>query len=147
MGLFLERGSLPTTTFSCKIPLSQWEWLCLWKYFILALFYAFEYTSPTTFNKDKYYANGNENNALKNRELRIKADIDDGTVNVHIGTVNDTVFSLIENNKKITAVEIGEKLGIGLRTVKRKIKELKDNGIIARIGSDKTGHWKVLKDR
>jgi len=67
------------------------------------------------------------------------------TVNPQVGTANDTVFSLIKSNNKITAVGITEKLGISLRTVKRKIKELKDNGIITRIGSDKTGSWKILK--
>jgi predicted HTH transcriptional regulator len=80
--------------------------------------------------------------ALKNRELQIQA----GTVNMPVGTVNDTVFGLIKENNTITAAEISERLGISLRTVKRNIKKLKDNGMIDRVGSDKTGSWKVLKD-
>jgi predicted HTH transcriptional regulator len=34
---------------------------------------------------------------------------------------------------------------MSLSTVRSKIKDLKDNGKIERIGSDKTGHWKIIE--
>lgn len=74
------------------------------------------------------------NFSLKNREMHILAD-----------TVNDTVFSFIQQDNKITAKEISERLKMSLSTVRRKIKELRDNGKIERIGSDKTGHWKIIE--
>jgi predicted HTH transcriptional regulator len=83
-----------------------------------------------------------QNNALKNREMQIKI----GTLNAPVGTLNGTLFDLIRNNNTITATEISEQLRMSLRTVKRKIKELKDKGIIERVGSDKTGSWRVLND-
>jgi predicted HTH transcriptional regulator len=52
---------------------------------------------------------------------------------------------LIKNNNKITAVEISERLNVSLSTAKRKIKELKEKGIIERTGSDKTGHWNIIE--
>jgi predicted HTH transcriptional regulator len=58
---------------------------------------------------------------------------------------DDTVFGLIKNNNKITAVEISKHLKVSLSTAKRKIKSLKVSGQIERIGSDKTGHWRVIK--
>jgi predicted HTH transcriptional regulator len=58
-------------------------------------------------------------------------------------TVNDTVWFLIKQNNKITAAEISERLNISLSTSKRKIKELKEKGIVERIGSDKTGYWRI----
>jgi predicted HTH transcriptional regulator len=67
------------------------------------------------------------------------------TVKPQIDTVIDTVFSLIQQDNKITAKEISERLKMSLSTVKRKIKDLKDNGKIERIGSDKTGHWKIIE--
>ena len=76
-----------------------------------------------------------ENHSLKNREMHIH----------YSDTVNDTVFSLIKQDNKITANEISERLKISLSTVRRKIKELKDNGKIERVGSDKTGHWNVTE--
>jgi predicted HTH transcriptional regulator len=58
---------------------------------------------------------------------------------------NDTVFYLIVQNSKITAAEISERLKISLSTAKRKLKELKESGKIERIGSDKTGLWKIIE--
>jgi predicted HTH transcriptional regulator len=34
---------------------------------------------------------------------------------------------------------------MSLSTVKRKIKDLKEQGIIKRIGSDKRGYWKIIE--
>jgi fido (protein-threonine AMPylation protein) len=85
------------------------------------------------------------NYSLKNREMHILADTVNDTVKPQIDTVNDTVFSLIKQDNKITANEIGERLKMSLSTVRRKIKELKNNGKIERIGSDKTGHWKIIE--
>ena len=79
--------------------------------------------------------------SLKNREMHIRAD----TVKPQIDTVNDTVFSLIKQDNKITTNEISARLKMSLSTVRRKIKELRSNGKIERIGSDKTGHWKIFE--
>ena len=67
------------------------------------------------------------------------------TVKKQNDTVNDTVFVLIKQNKNLTTTEISERLKVSLSTVKRKIKDLKENGIIERIGSDKVGYWKVIE--
>lgn len=80
------------------------------------------------------------NHSLKNREIHIQyAD----TVKMQNDTVFDTVFDLIRHNNKITATEISDRLNISLSTVKRRIKELKQKGCLVRIGSDKTGYWKL----
>ncbi len=90
-----------------------------------------------------------KNHILKNREIHIhfsdtlKAQND--TVKLKNDTVNDTVFSLIKQNNRIKASEIGERLNISLSTAKRKIKELKSQSIIERIGSDKAGHWNIIE--
>ena len=84
------------------------------------------------------------NQSLKNREMHVqyidtvKTEVD--TLN---DTVNDTVFNLIKQNTMITSSEISQQLKISLSTAKRKIKELKESGKIERIGSDKTGRWKI----
>jgi fido (protein-threonine AMPylation protein) len=85
------------------------------------------------------------NYSLKNREMHIHADTVNDTVKPQIDTVNDTVFSLIKQNNKIKANEISERLKVSLSTVRRKIKELRDNGKIERLGSDKTGYWKIIE--
>ena len=90
-----------------------------------------------------------ENNALRNRDMRVSmmADGDvgtvNGTVNTQNGTVNDTVLSLIQSNSKITGAQLAQQLGMSLRTVRREVKRLKDEGHIERVGSDKVGYWVV----
>lgn len=86
-----------------------------------------------------------ENHLLRNREMHIHyVHPENDTVNDTVKTENDTVFNLIKENNKITASKISEKLNVSLSTAKRKIKELKEKGKIERIGSDKTGHWKII---
>lgn len=100
---------------------------------------------------DKYLVNfllnliHQENHSLKNREMHVHyASTVNDTVNEQGDTVNDTVFSLIKQNNKITADEISERLNISLSTAKRRIKALKEKGMVVRIGSDKAGYWKII---
>jgi fido (protein-threonine AMPylation protein)/DNA-binding transcriptional ArsR family regulator len=82
-----------------------------------------------------------EKHSLINREMHVQY-ID--TVKHGNDIVNDTVFNWINQNNKITAFELSERLKISLSTVRRKIKELKENGKIKRVGSDKTGYWEII---
>jgi predicted HTH transcriptional regulator len=87
-----------------------------------------------------------ENHLLKNREMHIHyVPPADDTAKSQIDTVNDTVFDLIKQNNKITAGEISEWLKISLSTVKTKVKKFKEKERIERIGSDKTGCWKIIE--
>lgn len=104
---------------------------------------------------DKYLINFlsnlllDENHSLKNREMHIlfndTVNIKNDTVKSEFDTVNDTVLDLIKQDDNITATEISTKLHISLSTAKRKLKGLKGSGIIERIGSDKTGRWKIIQ--
>ena len=85
------------------------------------------------------------NYLLKNREMHVLANTVNDTVKPNIDTVNDTVFSLIMQNNKITANEISERLKMSLSTIRRKIKALKISGKIERIGGDKTGYWRITE--
>ena len=85
-----------------------------------------------------------ENHILKNRTLHIYySDTVNDTVKLQDDTINDTVIALIKENNKITSQEISERLNISLSTTKRKISALKVDKKIVRIGSDKTGYWKI----
>ena len=52
---------------------------------------------------------------------------------------------LIHKNPNITANEIAEKLSITERSARNHLSQLKKKKIIERIGSKKSGHWKVIK--
>ena len=57
-------------------------------------------------------------------------------------TVN-AILALIKQNPSITYEALTEKTGKSRRTISRIITELKTTGTIARVGSDKTGHWMI----
>ncbi|MEY3452014.1 MAG: hypothetical protein RL711_1842, partial [Bacteroidota bacterium] len=52
---------------------------------------------------------------------------------------------LILDNNKITADEIAGKLQLTKRSIENYISKLKEKRYIERVGSDKTGYWKILK--
>ena len=71
-----------------------------------------------------------------------------GTVNgTENGTVNKTeknILELLSMDSSLTATDLMQKTGKSERTVKRTLASLKEKGLIERIGSDKTGYWKVF---
>ncbi|MDR2628027.1 MAG: Fic family protein [Dysgonamonadaceae bacterium] len=69
-------------------------------------------------------------------------------VNLNFDPVNDPVNSfdvleLIKATPHISYDQLVEKTGRSRATIKRMIKRLKQEGYISRVGSDKTGYWKV----
>ena len=66
----------------------------------------------------------------------------DGTQDVTQDDVYTLILEMIKRNNKISAKHLAEKLGISIRTVRRKIKEM-DN--IEYIGHGYSGYWKIKK--
>ena len=65
---------------------------------------------------------------------------------VKLGVNEAKIIGLIMGNKFATIVQIAEELGISTTAVENNISKLRENGILKREGSDKTGHWEVLKE-
>jgi len=115
----------------------------------------YEYLSKGVHKTEKYLIRFlsnlmlGENHPLKNREMHVQyidtVKKQNDTVKAGNDTVNDTVFYLIRQNNRITASEISKSLKISVSTAKRKLKVLKENGKIERIGSDKKGCWKIIE--
>ena len=55
----------------------------------------------------------------------------------------EEVLSLIQQNNELTVREIAETIEVTESSVQRRLKSLQELGKIERIGSKKTGHWKV----
>ena len=72
-------------------------------------------------------------------DVQGKHIIDNGDINGDA----EKVFKLLYQKRDITAKEIGTILGFSTRKISRIMKELKDKGKITRIGSNKTGYWKI----
>ena len=55
------------------------------------------------------------------------------------------ILMLLEEDPGYTMPQLAERLGISRKTVAARMKRLKENGIIERIGSDRRGYWKLLR--
>jgi ATP-dependent DNA helicase RecG len=56
------------------------------------------------------------------------------------------ILRIINQNNKITTEEIAKLVGVVRRTIARDIDFLKAKGVLLRVGSDKTGHWEIVKN-
>ena len=104
-------------------------------------------------NHEEYYSsiaqchnNGNANIFIKFLLKTINSSLDKviKSSKFVMNDIQNRIIEFIVNDKYITQNSISEKLNVNVRTIKRNFKVLIDNNIIERIGSDKSGYWKVL---
>ncbi|MCR4853043.1 MAG: hypothetical protein K5893_05580 [Prevotella sp.] len=53
------------------------------------------------------------------------------------------VLEVINVHRGFNAAQIGEQVGLSERQIKTYMTKLKEVGLIVRVGSNKTGYWKV----
>ena len=56
------------------------------------------------------------------------------------------ILDFIRADKSISTTAIAERLQVSKRTVLRDIENLKSKDLLQRVGSEKTGHWEIIKD-
>ena len=62
-----------------------------------------------------------------------------------VNGTKEKIISAIRNNPNVTINQLMVITGLSEPGVKKNLKQLKDAGIIARIGANKNGYWEVLK--
>lgn len=65
-------------------------------------------------------------------------------VNVPANDLASKILTLVRAQSKVTAQKMALTLGVSEKTIKRHLKLLREQGRIARVGSDKTGHWAII---
>ena len=58
---------------------------------------------------------------------------------------NYAIIAAIRQNAKVSAAEIAIQPGISSRAVEKRIKTLRESGVIRRVGSDKGGYWEIVE--
>jgi len=95
-----------------------------------------------------------DNYLLKNRQMHVQfVEPVNDPVKAKNDPVNDlvndavkrSILQHLKQNPKANYSELADKIGCSTATIKRHIQELKKTGIIERIGSDKTGYWKIIE--
>jgi len=64
-------------------------------------------------------------------------------VNTQNDPVNTKILHCLKQNPNANYAEIANETGYSVATIKRHIQELKKLGLVERVGSDKTGYWKI----
>jgi predicted HTH transcriptional regulator len=94
---------------------------------------------------DRFFGNLllGDTNALKNRELLVvpKSDV---SIDVVDNVVEKSlILAKLKEEPELSAKELAGLLGKTPRTIQRYIKELREQGLLVRVGPDKGGHWEV----
>lgn len=58
-------------------------------------------------------------------------------------SINDKLLALLRQNERHSAKSLSAELGISERQVQRILKELKDSGMIERLGANRNGKWVI----
>jgi ATP-dependent DNA helicase RecG len=65
---------------------------------------------------------------------------------IKFGTSSEKTLEMIFQNNHLSAADIAEKINISPRAVEKQLANLKEMGVIERVGSKKTGQWKIILD-
>lgn len=59
-------------------------------------------------------------------------------------STDEFILKTLETNGRVTALRIAEVLGVSESTVRRSFRRLREYGFIERIGSNKSGYWRLM---
>ena len=86
---------------------------------------------------------GNSTEFIEFMLKMIDDTIDETTKNTTQETTQEKIINLIRKNPNITQTQMAKILGLTRDGISYNIKQLKDNGVIERIGATKNGYWIV----
>lgn len=72
-------------------------------------------------------------------------EITSAELGVKLGVNEQNIINAIQNNPNITILAMAKLIEVSTTSIENNLKKLKDKKIIKRIGSDKTGHWVIVK--
>ena len=78
-------------------------------------------------------------------KIEVNKFIVSNKVSNKVNGTKEKIISAIRNNPNVTINQLMVITGLSEPGVKKNLKQLKDVGIIARIGANKNGYWEVLK--
>ena len=58
----------------------------------------------------------------------------------------EKIINIIRNNPSVTQFDLSNILQLSTKAIEKQIKNLKEDGIIRRVGPDNGGHWEVIND-
>ena len=68
-------------------------------------------------------------------------------INLFDDPIKQQLYQAVLQDGTLNYAEYAARIGVSEATVKRRLGELKKDGVIIRVGSNKTGHWEVLNHK
>ena len=87
-----------------------------------------------------YNLNYGSSYATQTNENVTQGDTQDDTQGDTQDDTQEKIIKMIEKNPRISTADMAKELGIGIATVKRKIKKMSN---VSYIGSGYSGHWEI----
>ena len=66
-------------------------------------------------------------------------------VSVKVTVNQQKILDVIKENPFVTQEELAQIIGLSRKSIIQNMKKLQENGLLARVGADKNGHWEVLE--
>ena len=66
-------------------------------------------------------------------------------VGINVGINEQRVLDALRADASLSAVKIGQLLGITTRQAERLLASLREKNLIRRVGANKNGHWEIIK--
>jgi len=85
----------------------------------------------------------NEAGQTRNKDLKVHPSAKNEPLNEQLHILQNQILNFIITNPNASYEELTESLNKGRSTIMRNIQKLKDMGRLSRIGSKKSGHWKI----
>lgn len=94
---------------------------------------------------NKSRLNGSEKTDTSSEKGSASSSEKDGAGSDKPQDVVQSILSAIRHNPKVSAAEIAMQVGLSSRAVEKRIKTMRENGIIRRVGPDRGGYWEVIE--
>ena len=76
------------------------------------------------------------------QEQKVTSKVD-SKVASNLNITQNRIVEIMRDNPQITISELSKIIGMNNSSIKKNIAKLKEDGVIERVGSDKSGSWKV----
>ena len=94
------------------------------------------------YRDNAFMLNATIRNGAINETNGVINDVINGAIN--ISATEQAVLVALKKKPRITKVELQKEISLGKSTIDRAIKSLKEKCLIERVGSNKTGYWKII---
>ncbi len=94
------------------------------------------------YHDNAFMLNATIRNGVISEADEVINEVINGAINISV--TEQAVLAALKKKARITKVELQKETSLGKSTIDRTIKALKEKGLIERVGSNKTGYWKII---